>query len=427
MGDRIRKGGGVVAPRSIYHREASILISSKSRRVAFSIAPGVFLAGIGGGIIFPILPLVGIRQGLSPLLIGLILAGNRMTRVLFNPLVGAMVDRYGGKRLLSLGLLVEAMVMALYWFGLRSHWVGGSFLLGRLVWGPASGLILIGGQTLAINASQSENRGAVAGIVRAAQSLGTPSGMALGGILAGLYGDGSAFLVGMGAALVASVVAWHLVPDIRVRGLPPRKWREVLGALRDRKVDAVVALNFVSFAAVQGLLLSTLVLMLAHRHLTVGHLQVQTLAGLLLALLLAAGALTTPWAGKWADGRHGRALVSTVGLTIMVPGYLALALAHGSALLVAGLVLVGIGMGALNVPLLALLGDVVKPNRRGSAVGSFQLMGDLGGTIGPLLGTSFVAWWGVERPYLGMTILLVLAIPVAIWLVRHEEPIRRRV
>lgn len=47
-------------------------------RAAWAIAPGVLLAGIAGGIAFPILPVVGLRAGLSLPFIGLIIAANRL-------------------------------------------------------------------------------------------------------------------------------------------------------------------------------------------------------------------------------------------------------------------------------------------------------------------------------------------------------------
>lgn len=376
--------------------------------VAWAIAPGVFLAGIGGGIVFPILPLVGLERGLAPWLIGLILAGNRITRVVANPWVGAWVDRLGGKRPLGLGLAVEALVMVGYAAALHSSRVGMWFLLCRLAWGPASAFILIGGQTLALNAGPAETRGTVAGIVRAAQSLGTPAGMVLGGVVAGLWSDQGAFIVGAIAAMAAALATLLLVPDLRVERPTNavRRWRDLFESLRDRYVDGVVVLNFLIFAAVQGLLLSTLVFVVERRHFALGTTPTATAGGLFLAMLLGAGALTVPIAGRLADRVTVRAAVSAGGFAVMVPGYVLLATARDLLWWIPGLLLVGAGMGAAGVPLLALLGDLVAAARRGSAVGAFQLVGDLGGTLGPLVGASVVLTWGARLPYLVMALLL---------------------
>ena len=46
----------------------------KSRSLALALAPGTLLAGVAGGIVFPIFPIVGLRVGLSLPFIGVILA-----------------------------------------------------------------------------------------------------------------------------------------------------------------------------------------------------------------------------------------------------------------------------------------------------------------------------------------------------------------
>ena len=50
------------------------------RGVVWVVAPGALLAGIAGGLAFPILPTVGQRVGLSLGFIGVILAANRAAR-----------------------------------------------------------------------------------------------------------------------------------------------------------------------------------------------------------------------------------------------------------------------------------------------------------------------------------------------------------
>ncbi|HUB09096.1 MAG TPA: MFS transporter, partial [Myxococcales bacterium] len=89
------------------------------------------MAGVGGGMAFPILPLVGLHAGLSLPFIGLILAANRFGRVLFNPFVGMAVDRFGGKRVLLAGLVSQTGVLLLYLAGVVTGHPGAFFLIGR--------------------------------------------------------------------------------------------------------------------------------------------------------------------------------------------------------------------------------------------------------------------------------------------------------
>ena len=144
---------------------------------AWAIAPGVFLAGIGGGIVFPILPLVGLQVGLSLAFIGLILASNRIGRIVFNPVAGSLIDRYGGKPMMVIGLLVEVVVMGMYWLGVSGGSPGTMFLLGRLLWGPGSALAFVGGQTLALHAAGPALRGRVTGLAWPTYVLDRPGGL----------------------------------------------------------------------------------------------------------------------------------------------------------------------------------------------------------------------------------------------------------
>src|SRR5665213_3460433 len=86
--------------------------------LALALIPGTLLAGIAGGIAFPILPIVGRRLGLSLMFIGVILAANRGMRVLCSPYVGALADRFGGRRTLLVGLMIQIVVMGLYYLGI---------------------------------------------------------------------------------------------------------------------------------------------------------------------------------------------------------------------------------------------------------------------------------------------------------------------
>ena len=88
--------------------------------LAVALAPGTLLAGVAGGIAFPILPIVGLRLGLSLPFIGVILAANRAMRVVSSPVVGVMADRFGGRRTLLVGLAVQIVVLGLFALGIAT-------------------------------------------------------------------------------------------------------------------------------------------------------------------------------------------------------------------------------------------------------------------------------------------------------------------
>ena len=391
-------------------------------RTAWQIAPGVALAGIGGGIVFPILPIVGVQDGLSLAFIGVILAANRVGRVLTNPFVGMLTDRFGGKRMLITGLLIQAVVMAMYWLGVKSTHPGPWFLAARLVFGPGSGLVFIGGSTLALHASTPDNRGIVSGIVSAASGLGTPAGMVVGGIVGGIWGAGTAFLAALAAAVVAAAFAIRGVPDVRPQLTATRgRARIMLKALADARLSAVASLNLLGWFAVNGIAMATLALLVAGRHLEWGGMPAETASGLFLAMMLGASAAVTPLAGGLADRGRGRARVASAGMALMIPGFVLLALSTRVLPAFAALLIIGIGLGFLEVPLLAMVGDLVAPSMRGSAVGILQFFADVGGAVGPVVGTMALGAWGFTVPYLGTAGVVLLALPIGLWLIRAER------
>jgi MFS family permease len=133
----------VPRPRWVWPRYKPMVEAPSGRAIALALAPGTLLAGIAGGIVFPIFPIIGKEVGLSLMFIGVILAANRATRVITAPAIGVLADRIGGRRTLLLGLAIQIVVMGLYMLGVVIHHEGALFLLGRLLHGPGSGCVFV--------------------------------------------------------------------------------------------------------------------------------------------------------------------------------------------------------------------------------------------------------------------------------------------
>lgn len=120
---------------------------------------------------------MGLRAGLPLPFIGAILAANRTTGVVASPLFGAMTDRFGGRRTLVAGLLLQCVVMLFYTLGITTGHPGLFFLAGRLLHGPGSACVFVAGQALALHAGGKLHAGRAAATVRAAMALGIPLGL----------------------------------------------------------------------------------------------------------------------------------------------------------------------------------------------------------------------------------------------------------
>ncbi len=388
-----------------------------ARRTALAVTPGVLLAGFAGGVAFPILPIAGARAGLPLAFIGIILAANRFARVLTTPLIGWITDRVGARRTIIVGLTAQIAVMLLYGAGVVLGRPGAFFLIGRLLHGPSSACVFVGAQALALAAGGTSHRGRTSGAVRAAIGLGVPLGLVVGGILSDRIGDAATFVVAALSLLAATVAAFVTIPELTVPTRAAASLGRALRTLADRRLAVIGGLNFAGSFCAQGMVLTTAVLLVHERHLSLFGRGDQGTAGAALGWMVVIDAAIMLIAGRVGDRRRAHATIATLGLALLVPALLIVGWAHTMVLLLAGLTLVGIGSGALGPSLLALVGELASAEHRGLGVSALQVCGDVGGVLGPLVGTALFAG-DVATPYLVCALVAAAFVPFAIWLVR---------
>ena len=400
------------------------------RRVAPRVAIITFIGGLGGGLVFPILPALGLQLGISSFVIGIIVSANRVSRLAFDAAAGRVVDRLGGRIPLAVGMLIEAVGIFCYDVGLQIGHVMAWLLVGRIVFGIGSALLMVGAQAVVLGASRHEDRGRSIATVRIALSMGMPAGLVLGGLIADFASDSAAFLTGAGLTLAGAVVALVLIPAGRTARAPSGGTKGGGGALASAKrqvlpvrpvVIASAAFNAMIFLCVQGVLLATLVVLVHVRGMHLFGLHDQGTAGLVMAVMMACSSALSFTLGRGIDRLRMRTTVILPALVVLCAGFVLLALAQGLPMLFAGVVLIGCSFNGVSLPLLALLGDVTDPERYGHAVGTYQMFGDVGGSIGPVLGLVAGARIGLLPTYFGLAALIGASCLVAIWLARLEK------
>ncbi|MGH8126137.1 MAG: MFS transporter, partial [Rhodanobacteraceae bacterium] len=167
--------------------------------------------------------------------------------------------------------------------------------------------------------------------------------------------------------------------------------------------------------------LATLVVLVDRRGISIAGFGAEGSAGLLLAILMLAYAATSLFVGRRLDALRRRTRLLGLTIALLVAGYLLLAFTPTLALIVVALIVVGVGTGAIVVPLLTLIGDLVAPGLRGRATAIYQVASDLGGTAGPIVGLVLGVRFGFFAIYAGVAALFVLSVPVAVALVRIEQ------
>ncbi|QFU83582.1 MFS transporter [Natronorubrum aibiense] len=383
------------------------LPSASSNRIVLAVVASTFFVGFGGGVIFPILPNLGEVLGISAFMVGLILSANRFTRLVANAPAGVLIDRIGTRTPFIAGLAIEGVATFMYVVAIVSPLPELWFLLARILWGIGSALVFATAYTITADVSEADSRGTSMGIVRAGITFGFPAGLVLGGVVSDLWGNVEAFVLAASFAGLASIIAYLIVPETHVEGdqesVSPLDLETTLPAL------TIGLVNFGLYFAYIGVLFSTLVLLLGERSITVFGLDAQGSSGMLMAVTVLSGSVFTLGGGALSDSVGARVPVMLAFLVTSCVGFAVLAFGSRFEVLVLACILIGAGQGGVGGPLTALLADLTPEERVGRAMGTNNVLGDVGGGLGPLVSLPLIDVLGFEAIYAISAIVPLLA------------------
>ncbi len=385
----------------------------------------VFLGGIGGGIVFPILPILGLQFGLSAAFIGFILSSNRIARILSNQIVGLSIDALGGKKPLITGLFIESLGSLLYVYSLYSPYHGFVMLIGRFVWGVGSAFVFISASTIALNLSVRSTRGKSTAKVRIAISLGVPSGLVLGGVLAGMFSDATAFFFSAAASFTSALmVVFAFKEKKKIASKVSVNIKDSFTyMLKHKNVFAIGLYNMLTFFSLQGVVMATLVLFIKDRNLHFIYSDARFSSGVIMAFMMLSSGISSVIAGRIIDKLKIRSVVTFPFVAIAVFGFILLSQATSSIYVIVALIALGSAIGINNVTLLSILGDITQEQKRGISVSVYQLLGDIGGMLGPIFGVQIGVSFGFSTAYIITAVIFSSAMFILAYIFRMEKSI----
>ncbi|MFE9243290.1 MFS transporter [Nocardiopsis sp. NPDC006938] len=368
-----------------------------------------------------------IARGAEPWAVGLILAGGHVIGMLMEAPSGALGDRYGHRRLLTLGLLVwgAGLVALGLANGLVFTVVG--VCLGNVGASLKSGTL----HAILINRVGSHDRNArVTRIVRV-HAVSTRTGSVLGAasvMVAGTWlSAGALIAVGGALVLLLGVLAPTCFPT--TPGQPERR----IGAIVLESVVLVASRRFLPPVVLAlSLMVATMLLVVSWQPMLLaeyggGDVRLNGLVLLLMSVSLTAGAACARWVHHDRPHVWGGLLSMGIGLPLVLA-------AHGVVPLVAGLVaaefLIGLG-GVLSGAWCQLMFTDANRNTMFSAVTVVTLLGSA------LTAGSFGWLWDLWGVPAAVSVLAVFAFALAAtalllsrllpestdfaWAVRHGE------
>ncbi|WP_298251355.1 MFS transporter [uncultured Arthrobacter sp.] len=379
-----------------------------------------FVIAIGFGLVAPILPAFAQSFDVGVTAASVIVSAFALTRLLFAPAGGWLIERMGERPVYIIGLLIVATSTAACAFA-ASYW---QLLIFRGLGGIGSTMFTVSAMGLIVRLAPPSIRGRVSGAYATAFLLGNIGGPVLGGLLAG-FGLRVPFLVYAVALLIASAVVFFQLKDTSLADRRAARKQAPLAvkvALRDSAYRAALVSSFANGWSSFGIRIA-LVPLFASAVLGAGP----EIAGLSLAFFAAGTALALTFSGRLTDTAGRKPLVIT-GLIINGAAMVALGFSGNVVVFLAICVVGGIGTGLLNPAQQAAVADVIGHERSGGKVlATFQMSSDLGAIFGPI-----VAGVIIDRLFVGSYDLAFVAtgalalLAAVVWLGARETLVRSR-
>ena len=369
----------------------------------------IFIDFTGFGLVIPLLPFWAERLGAGPVGVGLILTVYALAQFLCTPILGALSDRYGRRRVILISLCIEVISFALT--GLASSLP--TLLLARVIGGIGASNIG-SAQAVVSDVTPPEKRAAGMGVIGAAIGMGFVVGPALGGIFAA-HGSALPFWIALGLALVNALLVLLLLPETRGRqasasfrkgspGVLFSSWGKVI---RQREIASLVLVNLLYTLAFSGM--EAVFALLTQRNFGWSATQngyVFTYIGVIVVLMQ--GGLVRQLVGRWGERN-----LMLAGLVLLGLGLLMLTWSTNLALLLLATGVLSLGDGAVTPTSSAMLSLLTPAGEQGEILGFSQGLGGLGRTLGPLIAGALFAI-GPAAPFLAGTLFSFLAILVTL-------------
>ena len=362
-----------------------------------------FMIAIGYGIVAPTLPVFVRSFDVGITAASLVISVFALSRLLFAPVSGRIVGRFGELPAYLCGLGIVAVTTGSCAFA-TAYW---QLLALRLLGGVGSTMFTVSALSLLIRLSPPSMRG------RASSMWAT--GFLLGNIVGPLVGGGL-LVISLRAPFLVYAVVLVLVVGITgmllrdrspagsavVAPAPPAKFRV---ALRHPAYRAALVAGFANGWTVFGVRVALVPLLVVEV-----LRQPEAWSGVALAVFAVGNACTLVVTGRITD-RIGRRRPILLGLAVAAVATGGLGFVTSPPWFLAVSLVAGMGSGMVNPPLNASVADVIGSNARGGTVLSgFQMAADSGAIIGPVLAGALAESVGFPSAFALTAVLSLVAL-----------------
>jgi MFS family permease len=354
----------------------------------------------------PVLPLFAFHLGATAFEVGIIAAVSTLAGIAFSFPAGVLSDRFGRKAMLIAAGVVFASAPAMYLF------TSGIWQLAtiRFYHGLATAIFMPVAMAF-VSDLHEESKGEKLGWFSTATLLGRFMAPLIGGAVLGYLGSESDLgfasiyllcLVGGALALIFS----SRMPSVESPPRMPKTWKHQMAGLAQLVSSGpLLALGMVEAAVL--FMYGTIEIFLPLYGLSqgIGAFQI----GICLSAQVITLAATKPIMGKLSD-QYGRSGQIVWGASLGVAATVSMAGSASFILFLALSVLIGLSLSIVTSATSAAVADIRRCEMRGSAMGVFGTIMDVGHSAGPLVSGVVAAFFGFKAAFIGSAIVLALAV-----------------
>ena len=377
-------------------REVAVLTA-----IAFSVA-------IGYGVIIPAIPLFARSFGVSNFAVGAVISLFSFMRFSSGLLGGRLVDRFGERLVLATGMGIVAL--STFLAGLSQSY--GELLFFRAVGGIGSSMFTVSAGSLLLRIVPNHQRGRAQSTYQSGFLIGGISGPAIGGLLSEISLRAPFFIYSaslVAAGVIAAIFLSHSrLGENDIAQVHENETQTTLKqALRSWPYQAALFASFSTGWAIFGIRSSMVPLYVKN-----GLDSSTTITGLGFTFASIIGAIFLLPAGSIADKR-GRRYAMIIGTSLSIIGLSVLTFLQYPIFFIIAMGLTGAGASFTGSPSAAVVGDIIK-GRGGQVIALYQMVGDFGSVMGPLVAGFLADHYGFKAGFLTAVIVVIPALILAI-------------
>ena len=366
-----------------------------------------FFVAVGFGVIVPSIPIYSRSFGVSAAAVGFVISSFAIMRFISGLFSGKLVNRFGERHVFSFGVLMVAISAFLTGIA-ANYW---QLLLFRTAGGLGSSMFSVAASSVIFKSISSDLRGRAQSLYNGTFLVGAVAGPAIGGLLmsfslrAPFFGYSIMLLIS-GSIAYRYLKASHLEP---ANG-KSKDEMTIKDAMKLPAFRIAFLTSFMFGLAILGPRLSIIPIFVVEElkgsNSLVGY--AYTFAALIQGAFLMR-------AGHISDNR-GRQVVLKLGATITWLGMAMFLFANHTAIFVVAMMVIGFGTAFLATTPAAIVADVIT-GKSGKVIGFFQMSGDAGMIVGPILSGfladvySFEAAFAATLAIYSITVFLAWRLP----------------